>query len=362
VQGSEPLRPPSAAAAAGFGVFVLLVASMTAVYASGLVGLNALAASPSRVFAGRVWLLVTSGLLVQKPLALSLVSFAALGTVTLGLCRWRVLATAGLVGHVGSTLLVYCALVFARSVVHGAFGGVWSAPDYGVSAISAAWLGALASIAWRQRGTNLVDKMPVIFACAAIVAFSWIVHRSVNVLDSEHVIAFLVGGVIAWRAVPAAGPFRSLLRSGSARRAAIVVACVLLALGGASFADALRSLTAPDLPVARLAAAAQSLATSLGDPGIEHAHAISIRVAASGGSPFTSVRTRGERQLREYLIVIRGRFACLGCSLPAARRTSLATFAAATWTPRQGLRNVYLSRVAPTGLKRLGKPTSIKLP
>jgi hypothetical protein len=361
VQGSQSLRP-SSPALAGFAVFVLMVTSITAADASGLIGLKTLAASPRHVFSGRVWLLVTSGLVVQKPLALSVVSFAVLGMVTLAICRWRVLVAAGLIGHIASTVLLYCVLALTRSFDHRAFAGVWSAPDYGVSAVSAAWLGALASIAWRRSGKRLLDKTPVIASCAAIVAFSWLLHPSLNVLDSEHVVAFGVGAAIGWRrALATAAPLRALLRAGSTRRVAIVVACVLLALSGASFAEALRSLTAPDLPVARLAAVAQSPASSLGDPEVERAHVISIRTATPGGSPFAGARS-GRQSGREYLVVIRGRFACLNCALSGAGRTSFASFAAATWTPRQGLRRVYLSRRTPVGLKHLGNLTSIRLP
>lgn len=50
-------------------------------HAEQLLSTGEVAASPSRVAHGDLWLLVSSGLLVQRPIVLSLVSFVALAFV-----------------------------------------------------------------------------------------------------------------------------------------------------------------------------------------------------------------------------------------------------------------------------------------
>ena len=191
------LARPSVSAVA-FAAFVLVVATLTAAQATGGIDVGAVAASPQRIASGRLWLLITSGLLVQKPFAVSLLSFAALGALTLVVCGWRVLAWAALLGHVSATLIVYGALALVRLASPAAFAGVWSAPDYGVSAIAAAWLGAVACVAWRRRAPTLAGKAPVVISCAAIAAFAWTLRGDLNVLDSEHGFAFVIGALVAW--------------------------------------------------------------------------------------------------------------------------------------------------------------------
>jgi hypothetical protein len=235
--------------AAGFAAFIGVVAATTVVHAVGLVGLGAVAASPQQIMSGRLWLLITSGLLVQKPLALSLLSLAALGALALVACGWRVVTWAALLGHVCSTVTVYAMLALARIPSPALFAAVWSAPDYGVSAIAAAWLGAVASASWRQRGRSLADKAPVVLSCAAIAAFAWILRRNLNVLDSEHGVAFVLGTAVAWHRFDADdAPLIKLIRHRVGRRLVVGVAAVLVALAVASLAEAVHSHRPPPSP------------------------------------------------------------------------------------------------------------------
>jgi len=204
---------PSSVSAVVFAVFVVVVATMTAAEATGVIRVGMVAASPRRIASGQLWLLITSGLIVQKPFALSLLSFAALGALTLAVCGCRVLAWAALLGHVTSTLIVYGALTLVRVAEPGPFAGLWSAPDYGVSAIAAAWLGAVACVVWRRRAPTLAGKAPIVISCAAIAAFGWMLRGHLNVLDSEHGFAFMIGALLAWRQVAANfAPPETLLR------------------------------------------------------------------------------------------------------------------------------------------------------
>jgi hypothetical protein len=194
-------------------MFFVVVVTLTVAQATGEIDVGAVAASPQRIASGRLWLLVTSGLLVQKPFAVSLLSFAALGVLTLVVCGWRVLAWAALLGHVTATLIVYGALALVRLAAPDAFEGVWSTPDYGVSAIAAAWLGAVACVAWRRRPPTLAGKAPVVISCAAVATFAWMLHGHLNVLDSEHGVAFVLGALVAGGQVEAKfAPLRTQLR------------------------------------------------------------------------------------------------------------------------------------------------------
>lgn len=207
------------------GSLVLVICALTAAERAGLIPLQVLAASPHALAEARVWSLLTSALLVQSPLFWSLISFALLGALTLEVCGGRVLWIAALAGHVASTLVVYGLLAFARTLDPHAFTALLSAPDYGVSAISAAWLGAIAAVSWRARGTTRRGKIATALAVVATAVFAWMLHTHVSFLDLEHVVAFVIGVAIAIRpqgfasirATPALLPAAISGRSGAPR-------------------------------------------------------------------------------------------------------------------------------------------------
>jgi type IV secretory pathway VirB2 component (pilin) len=161
-----------------------------------LIELSAVATSPHALAEARLWSLLTSALLVQSPLFWSLVSFALLGLLTLRICGSPTLWIAAVAGHIGSTLAVYALLASARTVDGDLFQVVQRAPDYGVSAVSAAWLGAVACASWRARDRTLRGKLATVVAVVAVALFGWTLRRHLNILDLEHVIAFGVGVVV----------------------------------------------------------------------------------------------------------------------------------------------------------------------
>lgn len=193
------------------GTLFAVVSALTVAERARLVPLSVLAASPHAVAEARVWLLLTSGLLVQSPLFWSLLSFALLGALTLEVCGSRVLWISAVAGHIASTLVVYGLLAFARSLDPGAFNALLTAPDYGVSAISAAWLGAIASVSWRARGRTMRGRLATAFAVLATAVFAWMLHNHVSFLDLEHVVAFFIGITVAAVGSRAADPKRLVL-------------------------------------------------------------------------------------------------------------------------------------------------------
>jgi len=208
--GATPRRWRSFAAVI---VLVAVVSSLTAIQRVGAVPLASLAASPREVADGRLWLLISSGAIAADPLLWSLLSFCGLAFLTLALCGWRILWLAAFTGQTFSTLLGYSIIGVARLVEPGAFQRLVSVPDYGVSAISAAWLGAVAAVGWRKRGESL-GRAAIVLGCVAAAAVAWFVRgRGLDVLDSEHVFAFAIGvGVASGRVLPDPMRFPSLFR------------------------------------------------------------------------------------------------------------------------------------------------------
>ena len=177
-------------------VLVAVVSSLTALQRVGAVPLASFASSPREVADGRVWLLVTNGVVAADPLVWSLLSFCGLAIAMLALCGWRVLWVAALLGQTVSTVLGYSIIGAARLADPGTFQRLVSAPDYGVSAISAAWLGAIAAVAWRTRRESLA-RAAIVIGCVLAGVLAWFVRgRGLDVLDSEHFVAFAIG--VSW--------------------------------------------------------------------------------------------------------------------------------------------------------------------
>ena len=187
----------SAAAFASVLALAAVWTTVTVARGEGLVPGRWVAASPARIGHGQIWLLFTSGLLVQRPVALSLVSVVLLAMVAVAVCGPRQFWIAMIVGHVFSTLIAYGLLAAARLVDHGIFASLVHAPDYGVSAIAAAWLGSIAGTAWERRGSSPGGKAAIVVCCTAVAVFGWTAERHVQhhltFLDSEHVFAFALG-------------------------------------------------------------------------------------------------------------------------------------------------------------------------
>ena len=177
--------------------FVLAVTGLTAAQRAGLIRLDAVAATPHQVARGRFWLLLTSGLFADRPTGPSLFALALFGFIALASCGARIVWVAALVGHVGATLVVYYSIALYRLSHPGAFAGVLTYSDIGVSAICAAWLGAAAATAWRRAGTDSRLRAGIVLGCAAVGLIAWLVHPDLTVLDSDHGLAFAIGVGVA---------------------------------------------------------------------------------------------------------------------------------------------------------------------
>jgi lambda repressor-like predicted transcriptional regulator len=168
----------------------------TAANRAGWAGFSHLAASPKGVAEGRLWLLLTSGVVADRPWLPSLLGFAIVGFVALSVARVSVVAAAALAGHVLATLVVYGLLGAADAIDHGAFASLVDQSDIGLSAIIAAWIGVVSCVLWRRyrsRRTHVLNALGCI-GCA-LIGFAF--RPDVTALDSEHIVAFAFGVAIA---------------------------------------------------------------------------------------------------------------------------------------------------------------------
>jgi hypothetical protein len=188
-------------------------------------GRSGLAASARQVFArGQVWRLVTSGTFVQRPYAASLGSFALLACLAFVFCGRGVFWCSALAGHVGSAVPVYLLVGLGWTFEPEAFRNAWTSSDYGVSAISAAWLGAIAAAGWSVRGATWKGRGAIALSCitVAMFAFTRILRNNSQTASDFREVIFPA----SWRAC------RRVLKSVSlAGRLDPVVAGTLVATG-----------------------------------------------------------------------------------------------------------------------------------
>lgn len=148
-------------------------------------------ASAAAVAHGRVWLLLTSALDVQGPLPLAQVAIAAavagLAIMRLGAWAWW---RAALAGHVGSALAAYAAIGLAVLLGSASAERAASRPDYGISCVLAASLGAL--LVTR-------DRVAIAVGAAGTVA---LVPLSLGWYGSEHLVAVAIGAAVSARTRP----------------------------------------------------------------------------------------------------------------------------------------------------------------
>jgi hypothetical protein len=178
----------------------LVVTAGTALNRLAGLPLGSVAASPRTLDDGRLWLLVTSGLLADDPWVASLAGFAIVLLCALCVLAPRIVIGVAAAGQIGSALAVYGVIAAVRLVDPRAFASILNTPDYGVSAMIAAWIGAIAAVAWRRFPTRN-GRLGVVAGCLACLAIGLACRPDVTFLDSEHLVAFGLG-VLVVRPVP----------------------------------------------------------------------------------------------------------------------------------------------------------------
>jgi hypothetical protein len=171
---------------------VVVVSAVTIATRVGAIRLRWLASSPRAVADGRVWLLVSSALVADRPIVLSILAFGGFAVVAAIVCGARLLWTSAALGHVGSTLAAYAGLGLVRAIEPDAFAGTVDKLDFGVSAITAAWLGAIVVVSWRRHPDGRVRAGLVAF-CLVCLLVGLAADTNLTVLDVDHLYAFVIG-------------------------------------------------------------------------------------------------------------------------------------------------------------------------
>lgn len=165
-----------------------LISAVTAAARAGEVPLRTVAATPESISDGRIWLLATSAVLADRPAVASILGFLVVGLAALWLCGARVTWLAAVTGHVLSALIVYVALGFVRLLEPAAFEHLLRLPDYGTSAVIAAWIGAIAYDIWMRK-----RRMAAVALVVAAALLGWYFKGALTVLDTEHAVALAFG-------------------------------------------------------------------------------------------------------------------------------------------------------------------------
>jgi hypothetical protein len=161
-------------------------------------------ASATKIASGQVWVLPASALIVDRPVLIGLAAFGVLAVATMRICGARTFWLAAALGHAGSTLLVYAIIGSTQLADLEAFASAAARPDFGVSAIQGAWVGAITTTAWIRAGTDHRDRSLVAAGVCALAGIAWWLHPDPSILTTEHLFAFLIGcGIVSWRTLAA---------------------------------------------------------------------------------------------------------------------------------------------------------------
>lgn len=190
-------RPSFAGWLSGTALFAA-VAFMTAAIHARVLAIGLFAASAARVATGQLWLLLSSGLVIDRPVAVGLVAFGVIASATLWGCGARMFWVTAIAGHVGSTLLVYAIIGVSRLTDPHVFSAAVASPDYGVSAMQGAWVGALTARAWIGCGQRVLQRSATVAAVCGLAGVAWLLHPDPSILTFEHLFAFAIGSSIAW--------------------------------------------------------------------------------------------------------------------------------------------------------------------
>jgi hypothetical protein len=173
-----------------------MTAVVTAANRLGALSVTTLAATPREVGEGRVWLLLSSGLLADRPAIPSLLGFWIVGFAVVLACSVRVAAGVAVGGHLVSALGVYGVIGLTRLLDPHAFASVITLSDYGLSAMIAAWLGAIACVFWRRHPARL-SRVLIVAGSIGCAGIGLALRPQLTFLDTEHLLAYGVGVALA---------------------------------------------------------------------------------------------------------------------------------------------------------------------
>lgn len=178
--------------------FVLVVALLTFATRDHELPLAPFVASAAKIASGQLWVLPASALVVDRPVLIGLAAFAVLAVVTLRFCGTRTFWLAAVAGHIGSALAVYAIIGAARLADPDIFSTEVVSPDFGVSAMQGAWVGAIATTAWLWADRDGRLQAAAGGGVCLVAAVAWWLHPDPSILTTEHLFAFFIGcGIVA---------------------------------------------------------------------------------------------------------------------------------------------------------------------
>jgi hypothetical protein len=152
------------------------------------------ASSPAGVAAGELWPLVTSGIVVAGPVVAQLVVAGVVTWLALKLMGARTFWAAAAAGHFGATLVAYAGIGMVWLVWPGDVRGIVRTPDYGISCIWLANLGALLAWAASRRGRTRSAGAALVALIAGLAVAAAVDDDLANV---EHLLAVCAGATVA---------------------------------------------------------------------------------------------------------------------------------------------------------------------
>jgi hypothetical protein len=162
----------------------------------GELPLSSIASSPAAVGEGKVWLLVSSAVIADRPALVSLLGFWIVGFTACAVCSARVVAGVAVGGHLLSAVCIYCFIGLTRLTQPDAFASVMHVSDYGLSAIIAAWIGAIASVMWK-RHPGPAGRALVVAGSLVCAGVGLLFRPDLTFLDTEHLVAYAFGALVA---------------------------------------------------------------------------------------------------------------------------------------------------------------------
>jgi hypothetical protein len=190
----DRLRHPSAVLAALWLAAVVVIAALRG--ATGQPAPSGFASSAEAVIDGALWLLPASALVAQG--ALPAVQIALTAVLVYGVIRHldgRVFWAVAITAHIGTTL-VTDAGIGMLSLFDPADGTrIATVHDYGISAIAAGCVGALAVAG--ALGAVPRPRLAVGLGVAALLACVVLIPADAELADVEHLVALLAGATVA---------------------------------------------------------------------------------------------------------------------------------------------------------------------
>jgi hypothetical protein len=187
------VRPIVGLSIAAYAITVVVVAHLAA---AGTLPLDAVASSPAGLLHGRLWTMLTSGLVSADNLrivhsvvlAAVLVAFAARHGA-------RLMAGTALAAHIGSALLAYAGLLLATASGLVSDHADLIAPDYGTSCVWFGCVGALLVLELiAMRGRRVAFGLVLAAGLAVILVSAPIAEDPLT--TAEHLLALAIGAAI----------------------------------------------------------------------------------------------------------------------------------------------------------------------